>query len=85
MAWIIGKVTLDEMSEIKSRGWVPEDPPAEMLKGAELGPGEFLAAFFVDFDVLDLMPALARGEHVKKQDNSYGKLGALDVDKLCKR
>lgn len=58
MAWIIGRVTDDELQLLKNNGWEDEDPPTQMLSEDEIrgtADGYRTRAFFVDSDVFTVM------------------------------
>lgn len=54
MAWIIGIATEDEVTELRRRGWVVEDPDEKLpLRGQKWGAG--FACVFVDNDMFNIM------------------------------
>ena len=54
MAWIVGKVTEDELEQLRARGWEDVDPPQTMLAEDETVK-DSTRAFFVDSDVFSIM------------------------------
>lgn len=58
MAWIVGQVSPDELSRLRTAGWEDSDPPADMLSDEPDEPDgteDVLRAFFVDSDVYSIM------------------------------
>ena len=58
MAWLVGCVNQEELTDLRSRGWEDVDPPVELsreVKDGDDGDDDVARMFYVDSDLHSIM------------------------------